>query len=68
MPSSDSLGWIMICLVLFISYYIYYDNIESFQLKCIVSDIDGNKYCVRERNKLELVKLVMSSHFITQFA
>ena len=26
-----------------------------FQLKCIVSDIDGNKYCVRERAKLELV-------------
>ena len=26
-----------------------------FQLKCIVSDVDGNKYCVRERNKLELV-------------
>ena len=26
-----------------------------FQLKCIVSDVDGNKYCVRERDKLELV-------------
>ena len=25
-----------------------------FQLKCIVSDVDGNRYCVRERNKLEL--------------
>jgi len=52
MPSSDSLGWIMICLVLFISYYIYYDNIESFQLKCIVSGVDGNKYCVRDRKDI----------------
>tara|TARA_B100000674_G_C37603589_1_gene806485 strand:- start:53 stop:565 length:513 start_codon:yes stop_codon:yes gene_type:complete len=26
-----------------------------FQLKCIISDVDGNKYCVRERDKLELV-------------
>jgi hypothetical protein len=22
------------------------------QLKCIISDVDGNKYCVRERKKL----------------
>ena len=32
-----------------------YNESDMFQLKCIVSDIDGNKYCVRERNKLELV-------------
>lgn len=42
----------MIILVLFISYYIYYDNVESFQLKCVVSDVDGNKYCVRDRNDI----------------
>ena len=32
-----------------------YNESEMFQLKCIVSDVDGNKYCVRERAKLELV-------------
>ena len=32
--------------------YIYL-NSEEFQLKCIVSDVDGNKYCVREREKLQ---------------
>ena len=32
-----------------------YNESDMFQLKYIVSDIDGNKYCVRERNKLELV-------------
>lgn len=35
--------------------YNIYRNSETFHLKCIMSDIDGNKYCVRERNKLELV-------------
>jgi hypothetical protein len=27
---------------------------DAFNLKCIISDVDGNKYCVRERAKLEL--------------
>jgi hypothetical protein len=26
---------------------------DTFQLKCIVSTVDGNKYCVREREKLQ---------------
>jgi hypothetical protein len=26
---------------------------EGFELKCIVSTVDGNKYCVREREKLQ---------------
>ena len=34
-----------------ISYRIY-SNSDIFQLKCIVSDIDGAKYCVREREKI----------------
>ena len=25
-----------------------------FHLKCIISDVDGNKYCVRERDKIQL--------------
>ena len=33
---------------------IYYES-DAFNLKCIVSDVDGNKYCVRERAKLQLV-------------
>ena len=32
--------------------YIYHTS-EYNQLKCIISDVDGNKYCVRERAKLE---------------
>ena len=44
--------YIMIALILYICLKIYKES-ESFQLKCIVSDVDGKKYCVRERAQLE---------------
>jgi hypothetical protein len=53
MDKTDFLGYFLIFFVVFICVYIYYDNIDSFQLKCIVSTVDGNKYCVREREKLQ---------------
>jgi hypothetical protein len=31
-----------------------YQESDVFNLKCIISGVDGKKYCVRERNKLEL--------------
>jgi hypothetical protein len=31
-----------------------YVNSDSFNLRCIISDVNGNTYCVRDRNKLEL--------------
>lgn len=33
---------------------IYWES-DAFNLKCIISDVDGNKYCVRERLKIQLV-------------
>lgn len=50
----DLLTYILIALIIIISVKIYTDS-DSFQLKCIISDVDGNRYCVRERAKLELV-------------
>ena len=47
------LGYTIIFLVLTITYRIYKES-DYFHLKCIISDVDGNKYCVRERSKLEL--------------
>jgi hypothetical protein len=32
---------------------IYYES-DAYNLKCIIASKDGNKYCVREREKLEL--------------
>ena len=49
----DTFSIIIILFVILISYRIYH-NSDLLQLKCIISDVDGNKYCVRERNKLEL--------------
>jgi hypothetical protein len=31
-----------------------YNESDAFNLKCIISDVDGEKYCVRERSKLQL--------------
>ena len=45
------LGYALILLLIIISLKIYKDS-DSFNLKCIISDIDGKKYCVRERSKL----------------
>lgn len=49
----DILGFLIIGCVLASSFYIYRESFDSFQLKCIVSDVDGNKYCVREREKIQ---------------
>ena len=51
--NSDLLAFILICLIVILSYRIYRDS-DLFHLKCIISNVDGNTYCVRERSKLEL--------------
>jgi len=43
----------LIGFVIIVCLYVYFDKSDSFQLKCIVSGVDGNKYCVRERKKLK---------------
>jgi hypothetical protein len=53
MDKYDSLGYFVIGFVLVVCIYIYFRNSDEFQLKCIVSNVDGNKYCVRERQKLD---------------
>ena len=52
MDKSDILGYVIILLILGVCGYTYYDNADSFQLKCVVSSVDGNKYCVRERKRI----------------
>ena len=46
-------GYALIALLLYICLKIYQES-DVFNLKCIVSNVDGKKYCVRERQKLEL--------------
>lgn len=47
------IGYAFIILLLYICIKIYKES-EAFNLKCIISDVDGKKYCVRERSKLTL--------------
>jgi hypothetical protein len=47
------IGYAIIFLILIICLRVYNES-DVFNLKCIISDVDGKKYCVRERNKLEL--------------
>tara|TARA_R110002072_G_scaffold293121_1_gene462222 strand:- start:594 stop:1187 length:594 start_codon:yes stop_codon:yes gene_type:complete len=44
---------IIVLLIIILSIKIYSDS-DYVNLKCIISNLDGNTYCVRERNKLEL--------------
>ncbi len=50
---SDIFGYIFIFFILIICLKIYNES-DAFGLKCIISDVDGEKYCVRERSKLQL--------------
>jgi hypothetical protein len=53
LKTSDILIYIVLAIVIFVCLKIYYES-DAFNLKCIISGIDGQKYCVRERSKLEL--------------
>jgi len=46
------LTYVVLVIVIIGCLYVYFEN-NDFDLKCIVSSVDGNKYCVRERFKLK---------------
>ena len=48
----DMLGYSLIIFIIAAIAKMYYES-DAYNLKCIVSTVDGNKYCVREREKLE---------------
>jgi len=52
MDKEDFLAVVMVGLLLFVAYKIYKES-DIFQLKCIVSTVDGDKYCVRERSNIQ---------------
>lgn len=45
--------YIFLAFILLLCLRIYYES-DAFNLKCIISSKDGNRYCVRDRLKLEL--------------
>lgn len=52
MKSTEILFYVVLAFIFCGCIYNYFINTDLFQLKCIVSTIDGNKYCVRERSKI----------------
>jgi hypothetical protein len=52
MDSSDILAYVVMGVFIGACLYMYLTKMEGFDLKCIVSSVDGNQYCVRERERL----------------
>ena len=52
MDKEDIFLYVIIIFIIGVCAYMYFENSE-FQLKCVVSTVDGNKYCVRESSKVK---------------
>ena len=52
--------YIFLGFILVICLKIYSES-DSFQLTCIIAEKDGNRYCVRERSKLELAANLLAT-------
>ena len=50
--NENYLGYVILIFIFIIIIKLYYDS-DFFQLKCIVSDVNGKKYCVRERKNMK---------------
>jgi hypothetical protein len=53
MEKHSTFFYIFLGFVLFLCLVIYYQS-DAYDLKCIIASQDGNRYCVRERTKMEL--------------
>jgi len=53
MDKESILIYVLIAFVIIIGLKIYSES-DAYNLKCIISDVDGETYCVRERSKMEL--------------
>ena len=52
--------YIFVGFIFILCLKIYYDS-DAFNLKCIIASKDGNIYCVREREKLELAANLLAT-------
>jgi hypothetical protein len=51
--SENILNFLLLLFIIIIAIKLYL-NSDSFNLRCIISDINGSTYCVRDRNKIHL--------------
>ena len=52
--------YIIITFVILVGLKIYSES-DAYNLKCIISDVDGKRYCVRERMTMELAANLLAS-------
>jgi len=52
--------YIIIAFVILVGLKIYSES-DAYNLKCIISDVDGKRYCVRERLKMELAANLLAN-------
>jgi len=52
--------YIVIIFVIIVCLKIYSES-DAYNLKCILSDVNGERYCVRERSKMQLAADLLAS-------
>lgn len=52
MDNLEKFCYFILFAIIFYGIYYYFSS-PQFQLKCVVSDVDGEKYCVRDRNRVK---------------
>lgn len=52
MDKGDLFIQVIIIGILLVGAYMYLANKDSIDLKCVISTVDGNKYCVRDRKEV----------------
>ena len=60
MTSHSWFFYIFLAFILILCLKIYYES-DAYNLKCIIASKDGNRYCVREREKLELAANLLAT-------
>ena len=51
--NDNLLNLILFIFIVLIGLKLYMES-DTFNLRCIISDVNGNRYCVRDRNKLHM--------------
>ena len=54
MKDINTMGWVLIVFIVIIMLRMYWDS-DAYNLKCIISGVDNNTYCVRERKQMKNV-------------
>ena len=60
LDNQSILLYIIITFVILVGLKIYSES-DAYNLKCIISDVDGKRYCVRERMTMELAANLLAS-------